>query len=263
MNRDLHRVTCKVALYDRPKQLILLVEYAENVFGLPGGHLKYNEGIESSLRRELYEELGIKYNHSLTRKDFWLHHDGKVILGFVGDLDSSTNLNIDDKEIISAKWFDIDDIENGKINIKSYDRFIIENGKKILYPSTVYRVSVKALIKDNQGRVLIVEEKDKWDLPGGGLDHGEDAVAGIKRELFEELGVVDVNVKNPVCVKTFYLENKQAWLMWIVYEVELNKTNFAFGDLVTDARYVEPESLTNSDDVFQKMVYEVVAESAE
>ena len=57
-----------------------------------------------------------------------------------------------------------------------------------MYPNTFYRVSVKALIKDKDGRVLVLKENQAtWSLPGGGIDHGEDAKLGIIRELKEEL----------------------------------------------------------------------------
>ena len=40
-----------------------------------------------------------------------------------------------------------------------------------------YRVSVKGLIYED-GKLLFVRERsDTWDLPGGGLEHGE-SIAG-------------------------------------------------------------------------------------
>ena len=55
-------------------------------------------------------------------------------------------------------------------------------------PSTYYRVSVKALIKDNQDRLLVFQDSaGNWELPGGGLEHGEDIDDCIRRELQEEI----------------------------------------------------------------------------
>lgn len=127
-----------------------------------------------------------------------------------------------------------------------------------MYPNTFYRVSVKALIKDKQGRVLVVKEKqDAWDLPGGGLDHGENIIDGIKREIIEELGIVDMVIGDLLFVKTAYVEHKQNWMIWIVYGVELGSTNFQLGDGVTEASFIDPESLTDSKNIYEKMVYEV------
>ena len=131
MERPLHRVTCKVALYDRSNSKVLIMEYKPNEFGLPGGHLEQDEQPEATLRRELFEELGIRYDLPLIRKDFWIHNDGKVILGFVGELDSSTKLVIDNSEIRSARWVDVGDIENGKISAGTYNDFIVDSYRNI------------------------------------------------------------------------------------------------------------------------------------
>ncbi|GGF30659.1 NUDIX hydrolase [Echinicola rosea] len=57
-------------------------------------------------------------------------------------------------------------------------------------PECFYRISVKALIFDEQGRFLLIrEDNGMWDLPGGGLDHEESAEQGIEREMLEEMGI--------------------------------------------------------------------------
>lgn len=130
-----------------------------------------------------------------------------------------------------------------------------------MYPNTFYRVSVKALIKDEQGRVLVVKEKqDAWDLPGGGLDHGENIIDGMKREIIEELGIADMVIGDLLFVKTAYVEHKQNWMIWIVYGVELSSANFQLGDGVSEALFIDPESLSGSQNIFEKMVYEVTNE---
>lgn len=56
----------------------------------------------------------------------------------------------------------------------------------------LFRVSMKALVINEQGELLVVKETGRtwWDLPGGGMDHGEDIKAAIARELNEEVGLV-------------------------------------------------------------------------
>lgn len=60
----------------------------------------------------------------------------------------------------------------------------------------IYRVSVKALVV-NDGKVLLVKEDDDdfWDIPGGGLDHGESLNEALIREVTEELGVPTDKIK--------------------------------------------------------------------
>lgn len=127
-----------------------------------------------------------------------------------------------------------------------------------LYPNTFYRVSVKALITNARGRVLVVKEnQDTWSLPGGGLDHGEDALSGVARELKEELGIANATGLEPFCIKTFYLEPKQTWLLWAVFKAEVQGESFVLGEGVTEAMFIDPNDLADSQDVFEKLVYAV------
>lgn len=117
------------------------------------------------------------------------------------------------------------------------------------YPNTFYRVAVKALIRNTDGNILLVKEKsDKWDLPGGGIDHGESPDDAIRRELQEELGVTTgVCIGTVVTLKSFWIESKQAWLMWIVYEVSLDdNVQLVPGEGVNDIAYIDPNVFSTS-----------------
>lgn len=58
-----------------------------------------------------------------------------------------------------------------------------------------YPLSVKAVVL-HQGRVLLlVNERDEWDLPGGRPEAGEDHRMALAREVFEETGLsVEIGV---------------------------------------------------------------------
>jgi 8-oxo-dGTP diphosphatase len=53
------------------------------------------------------------------------------------------------------------------------------------------RVAVDALLRDRNGRILVVKPNYKpgWDLPGGMVEANEAPVDGLRRELAEELGL--------------------------------------------------------------------------
>jgi 8-oxo-dGTP pyrophosphatase MutT (NUDIX family) len=57
-------------------------------------------------------------------------------------------------------------------------------------PSTFYRVSLKALVFDQEDRLLALQNDDgTWELPGGGWEHSETLEECMRREIREELGV--------------------------------------------------------------------------
>lgn len=125
-----------------------------------------------------------------------------------------------------------------------------------MYPNTFYRVSVKALIRDGSGKVLVVKEnQETWSLPGGGLDHGELPEDGLRRELEEELGVTMTEINAIERTLTFELKEKRAWLMWVVYSVEIKDQKFKTGEGVSAIRYIDPASLKDSDDIFERVVF--------
>ena len=89
------------------------------------------------------------------------------------------------------------------------------------YPETFYRVSIKARITDEQGRILVVRENENYfELPGGGMDHGETVHGCLKREMNEELAYIGGFTESFRELITFYLPERDAWKMNIVYDVK-------------------------------------------
>ena len=57
-------------------------------------------------------------------------------------------------------------------------------------PERRVEATVKALVLDGHGRILLLRETTGlWDLPGGRLEHGETLAEGLRRECLEEMGV--------------------------------------------------------------------------
>ena len=51
-----------------------------------------------------------------------------------------------------------------------------------------FPVSAKGVLLERGRVVLLLNERDEWDLPGDRLERGEDPVACLEREFAEELG---------------------------------------------------------------------------
>lgn len=55
--------------------------------------------------------------------------------------------------------------------------------------SPFYRVTVKAIILDDQQHLLVIQNKEGlYEMPGGGWEHGEDLLECLQREVMEEVG---------------------------------------------------------------------------
>ena len=98
----------------------------------------------------------------------------------------------------------------------------------------MYRVSAKALIyNENKQFLLIQEKKGIRDFPGGGIEYGETPQEAIKRELSEEMRIIDgviVNKKITTFVP-YYDEEKEIGIWLAFYETELPKnTEITLGD---------------------------------
>jgi len=63
--------------------------------------------------------------------------------------------------------------------------------------SSFLRLATRGIIlKGNDILMLYTQRYDDYTLPGGGLDHGEDKIQGLKRELKEETGALNIrNIK--------------------------------------------------------------------
>ena len=74
------------------------------------------------------------------------------------------------------------------------------------------RPAARVVLFDRQGRLFMMRASDPadpykpawWEIPGGGVDRGEDMAAAARRELYEETGFHQVTM-GP-CIWTQYVE---------------------------------------------------------
>src|SRR5215211_5408820 len=59
----------------------------------------------------------------------------------------------------------------------------------MLMPMSALPISVKGVLIHKDRVLLLLNERDEWDLPGGRPDPGEDHRAALKREVQEEAGL--------------------------------------------------------------------------
>ena len=117
------------------------------------------------------------------------------------------------------------------------------------YPNTFYRVSIKALIRNDAGEILVVKEhQEKWELPGGGLDHGETVHDGLKRELREELGIENDFTESFHKIVTQYMPSRpdkelDFWKMSVYFDIHIvGELKITPTDNITEASFM-PDSV--------------------
>lgn len=124
------------------------------------------------------------------------------------------------------------------------------------YPNTFYRVSLKAIIRNDVGEVLVVKENgSQWSLPGGGMDHGEEIHEALQRELYEEALIDAPFTETLVDSATMYLAHKEAWLLWLVFNVSLDDLHFGVGQDADEVAFIDPEAFKDSEYESERLVY--------
>ncbi len=112
-----------------------------------------------------------------------------------------------------------------------------------------YRVSVKGIVIDGQGRVLLArEDNGKWELLGGGLDHGEGINECLAREVYEETGLKLIGVSDaPRYVFAFPRPGKDTFIINIVYEITLENLKFTPSEECQELRFFSVEQMQHLD----------------
>jgi len=106
-----------------------------------------------------------------------------------------------------------------------------------------YRVSVKGIVIDQEGRVLLAREKDgSWDMLGGGLDHGEDPRVCLVREVQEETGLIVTDVSEaPLHFLTAPNTDGTIFVGNVIYGLTLRDMEFTPSEECQELRFVNKE----------------------
>ena len=136
------------------------------------------------------------------------------------------------------------------------------------------RTGVGIIVLNNQNKIFVGKRKDnpgdKWQMPQGGVDEGEDYITAMKRELLEETSIQNIEIikeidkiyqyelpKNLVGViwKGKYRGQKQKWFItrFLGEEKEIN-LNTKHAEFI-DWKWIEPKFLPEVIVYFKKDLY--------
>ena len=136
------------------------------------------------------------------------------------------------------------------------------------------RTGVGIVVLNNQNKVFVGKRKDnpvdKWQMPQGGVDSGEDYISAMKRELFEETSIKSIKVLEEIerffeyelpedligiIWKGKFRGQKQKWFItkFVGKEKEINlKTK---NPEFIEWKWIIPEELPNVIVDFKKKIY--------
>jgi hydrolase, NUDIX family len=114
----------------------------------------------------------------------------------------------------------------------------------------LFQIGIKAIIRNDENQILLLKNKDYWDIPGGRIDQGEDIETTLLRELNEEIGVNHIAQKQlwdvVKSVKQLPYGNMMTSLMLIVYCVQLPADQIPHScEPGTTLHWVRPEEAAN------------------
>ena len=115
----------------------------------------------------------------------------------------------------------------------------------------LYRLSVKGIVFNDVGEILLVKEngRDWWGLPGGGMDHGEDIKTAIAREMKEEVNLTGdftyqiIHVDDPA-----ELQNAKVLQVRLIFIVKPEIMEFSPGDDGDEIAFMSLERLKEIDE---------------
>ena len=136
------------------------------------------------------------------------------------------------------------------------------------------RTGVGIIVLNKQNKIFVGKRKDnpgdKWQMPQGGVDEGEDYITAMKRELLEETGIQNIKIikeidkiyqyelpKNLVGIiwKGKYRGQRQKWFItkFLGEEKEIN-LNTKHPEFI-DWKWIEPKFLPEVIVNFKKDLY--------
>jgi ADP-ribose pyrophosphatase YjhB (NUDIX family) len=181
---------------------------SKELWTLPGGGLEHGEDPRDAVVREVHEETGLDVHigetahvYSFHQRNTWRHgrradaHALRIVYdGWVPADSPEPRVMEVDGSTMDAAWQPVAGVLDGTVPVVSLVTEVLAEHR----PVQLQRVAAYALLVREgatEREVLLTRNSPRgphpgwWTLPGGGIDHGEDARQALVREVREETGL--------------------------------------------------------------------------
>lgn len=128
-----------------------------------------------------------------------------------------------------------------------------------MHNDSLYRISLKCFIRNDVDDVLVVKEsgRDFWDLPGGGMEHGESVRAAAARELKEEVGFEGTFTYTVLAMdEPFKLSSRDVWQIRVLLAVQPDDMTFCAGIDADEVQFAAPATFKDSPLESERRIFE-------
>lgn len=110
-----------------------------------------------------------------------------------------------------------------------------------------FGLAVRVILNDEHNRILMLRRSkdsrsnpEKWEIPGGKVDEGENFDDALLREVLEETGL-KISLNDPVCVAKQYLPHINA--VHLIMTGEIKEGNLILSHEHDDYKWIPKEEL--------------------
>ena len=136
-----------------------------------------------------------------------------------------------------------------------FDRFLAE---------FKYVEAAGGVVKNERGEVLMIYRRNRWDLPKGHIDAGEDALTAAKREVDEETGVSGLKFVSELCntlhAYNVYGEWELKCTYWFAFDAQSAVTTAQTEEDIESAVWCNPKEVDSNLEESYPTIKEVIYE---
>jgi 8-oxo-dGTP pyrophosphatase MutT (NUDIX family) len=122
------------------------------------------------------------------------------------------------------------------------------------------QVAVKAVIRNQDGKFLIVREGQRWQAVGGRLEKGEKLEEGLRRETEEETGITDLDVGKVIHVDEWFSkpEGELKHIVALFFLCSTDSNDIALSEEHQEYAWITVEELDSFGDLIEKEIKQAI-----